>query len=624
MPQSWPEWLLQLQVGDMDSTRFLTVCLSSLLWACINVPEVEVVPERPDSGTSAPSVSLTLSRTVTNNDVQVRASVMGDIPDRVELLVDGVVVATLPPPYEFRWSTENLEEGPYGLSARATFEERVYTSDVSTLIVDRTAPRVVTQAPRSGDKNVTVHATIQAVFSEAVEPATVTEESVRLLVNQLDVAAEVRLSADGSMVTLTPAEQLPVDSDVSVTIAPSVKDMAGNELDVAALDWKWAIPRHLLYGGAISADSVETSNVSVFSSALDGIGRPVVAFVDGDSTSSHGVYVMRWTGVTWEQLGAVFGTSPAESVIKACSLQISSEGEIVVAWSVESVDGASSVHVHRLSGSGWLPIGAPITPFHSAAKFTSFRLVVDLAGNRWLVIHEFAPGVSSAIRTWRWGEERWEVVDDNLLFNSSRSFSSLNLMMGSAGNFVLVWALQTGVDGLVEPNARRWAGTYWREAEAASIVGGAAVPITSTLDGADRLVLARPLHDVVAGAGYRPAVSRSDPRGGWQSLGPSIEGMYPGKTDAMVEVLDFDPEGRLVALLSEPEVAGGPVNHYVRQWDESSWLPMGAPLLSRPGATPVGPAQFFMTGPEQWVLARIEESEGTPSRRHLYVYRPNN
>ncbi|NOJ56452.1 Ig-like domain-containing protein [Myxococcus xanthus] len=607
----------------MNSIRVWAVCLSSLFWACINVPGIEIVPESPDAGPPSQDVTLTLSRAATNGDVDVRVSVAELAPESVELLVDGVPTATLPQPsYELRWSTRDLDEGQYIITARASIGDRVYVSAANTLFVDRTAPWVVTQSPRSGDRDVSVHAPIQAVFSEAVEPSTVNAESIRLLVNQSDITAGVRLSADGMTVTLTPATQIPVDSNVSVTIAPSVTDVAGNALDVTALDWEWAIPRHLHYGGALSAGTVEASNVSKFSFVLDGNGNPVVAFVDGDSPSEHGVYVMRWTGAAWEQLGEVLGASAAESIIMACSLQISPGGEFLVAWSVETSDGTPSVHVRRWSGGGWSAVGAPVTATYLEARFGSFDFVVDSRGGRWLVVHEFIEGNSSSISTWLWDGESWERVKHVLTVNHHLEMASLNLMVDSADRPALFWALHSSRGGGMELHSRRWAETHWVESD--WIPSGGGIPIASALDGADRLVLAGSSQDVVAGAGFRPIVGRFVPGGGWQLLGPVIEGMYPGETNATAEVLELDHDGQLVALISEPEIAGGPVNHYVRRWDESSWAPMGTPLLPRPGATPVGPAQFFMTGPEQWVLARIEESAGTPSRRHLYVYRPNN
>ncbi|WP_237077983.1 Ig-like domain-containing protein [Myxococcus xanthus] len=565
-------------------------------------------------------MTLSLSRAITNGDVDVRVSVAELVPESVELLVDGVPAATLPrPSYELRWSTHDLDEGQYIITARASIGDRVYVSAANTLFVDRTAPRLVTQSPRTGDQDVSVHAPIQAVFSEAVEPSSVTAESIRLLVNQSDIAAGVRLSADGMTVTLTPATQLPVDSDVSVTIAPSVTDMAGNALDVTALDWQWGIPRHLLYGESISAGSIEASDVAKFSLALDGTGRPVVAFVDGDSPSSRGVYVMRWTGVTWEQLGDVLGMSAAESVIKACSLWVTPEGEILVAWNREVTDGADGIHVYRWGVSSWSALGSPVTLEQPMAKFESFKFVVGPQGERWLVLHEYAADVSAGIHVFRWGEGRWERQGETSL-NPYWLQSSFNLMVDSSGRLVVVWALQSGTGGGVTPYSKRWVGTHFEDIPLRP--AGAVVPVVSELDGEDRLVIAKPSQDFEGGV--RPWIERSHAAEGWQTLGLGVDGMYPGVTDAMVEVLDFDPAGQLVALLSEPEIAGGPVNHYVRRWDETSWVSMGAPLLPRPGATPVGPAQFFMTGPEQWVLARIEESEGTPSRRHLYVYRPNN
>ncbi|XSE99549.1 Ig-like domain-containing protein [Pseudomyxococcus flavus] len=459
---------------------------------------------------------------------------------------------------------------------------------------------------------------IQAVFSEAIDPSTVTAESVRLLVNQSEVAAEVRLSADGASVTVSPSEQIPVESDVSVTIKSSVTDMAGNKLDVTALDWRWSVPRHLLLGGAISADMATGMNVSTFSLVQDGNGRPVVAFVEGSTPSTYGVYVKRWSGETWELLGDVLETVGVESVIKTCALWSTPEGEIYVVWTREMPDGTAGVRVYRWNGSSWSPLGTPVTLEQSVVKIESLGFVVGPQGERWLVLHEYDANVSSGIHVFRWGEGSWERLGGTVL-NPYWLQLNFSLMMDSLGRLVVVWTLQSGAGGAVTPYSKRWVGTHFEDMGPMS---GWGTPMVSALDGEDRLILGMPSQDV--GTSFRPWIQRSVPAEGWQNLGLGIDGMYPGATDSMVEVLDFDHEGRLVALFSEPEVAGGPVNHYVRRWDENSWGLMGAPLLPRTGSRPVGRAQFFMTGPEQWVLARIEETEGTPSQRHLYVYRPNN
>lgn len=607
----------------MDSIRVFAVCFSSLFWACINVPGIEIVPETPDAGPSNPVVTLSLSRAITNGDVDVRVSVAELVPESVELLVDGVPAATLPrPSYELRWSTHDLDEGQYIITARASIGDRVYVSAANTLFVDRTAPRLVTQNPRSGDQEVSVHAPIQAVFSEAVEPTTVTAESVRLLVNQMDVAAEVRLSAEGTTVTLAPAAQLPVDSEVSVIIAPSVTDIAGNELDITALGWEWSIPRYLPYGKAISSDAADGAAVSTFSLVQDDRGRPVVAFVDGRTPSDHGVYVMRWSGSAWEPLGGVLGAIAEESVFKECSLLIAPGNEIFVAWSRETVDGASSIHIQRWNGSSWSLLGSPVTTVNPDARFVSFGFAVNSQGERYLTVLAQVAGSSMVVYGFRWGADRWEELGYSFSLNGSLVYSGFGAMFDSLGRLVVFWVTRSSERGATYAHVKRWTGTHWEGMYPLNDIGVGEPPVVPVLDGADRLLLASSAQSV--GEGRRPSVVRYDPFLGTELLGFYQEGLYPGETDATVEVLDFDPEGRLVALLSEPEIAGGPVNHYVRRWDESSWLPMGAPLLPRAGATPVGSAQFFMTGPEQWVLARIEESEGTPSRRHLYVYRPNN
>ncbi|WP_434346486.1 Ig-like domain-containing protein [Myxococcus virescens] len=629
MSPSYPVQPVQSQVGPMDSNRVLAVCLSSLFWACINVPGIEVVPESPDAGAltdagpSTPTVALTLSRAATNSDVIVRVSVTELVPEAVELWVDGVSVASLAPPlFEIRWNTQVLAEGPHSLTARASLGGRVYESEVRTLMVDRTPPRVVTQRPRSGDKGVSVHALIQAAFSEAVEPTTVTAESVRLLVNQTDVAVELRLSTDGTMLTLMPVEQVAIDANASVVISSAVTDVAGNALDLTAFGWEWSIPRYLLYGEAISGGAAEEASVSTFSLVQDDKGRPVVAFVDGRTPSDHGVYVMRWSGTAWERLGGVLGTIAVESVIKKCSLLITPENEILVAWSSETVDGTSSIHVHRWNGGSWSLLGAPITPNNPAARFASFGFAVNPQGERYLAVQAQVTGLPLSMYGFRWGLGQWEELGGALSLNQSLIYSGFGAMFDSLGRLVVFWATRSGEWGATSAHFRRWAGTHWEGMYPWNDIGVGEPPVVPVLDGADRLLLSSFAQNF--GEGRRPYVFRYDPFLGIEPLDIDQEGLYPGETDAMVEVLDFVHEDRLVALISEPEVAGGPVNHYVRQWDETSWVQMGPPLLPRAGATPIGRAQFFMTGLEQWGLARIEESAGTPSRRHLYVYRPNN
>lgn len=618
-----PEWPLHGQVGHMSSLRVLAVSLCSLMWACINVPEITVVPDPPDAGDVRPVVTLTLSRTATHADVDVRVSVTELVPESVELFVDGVSVAVLlPPEYSLRWSTQSLSEGPHAFSARVSLGDRVYTSGLRTLVVDRTMPRVVSQLPRTGAQDVSVHAPIQAVFSEALDPTSLSAESVRLLVNQAEVAAELRLSADGTLLTLAPVEQLPVDADVSVSLSSSVADMAGNPLDVVAFTWQWTVPRHLLYGGPLSASSPEGPNVSIFSAALDEDGRPIVAFVDGVAPSNYGVHIMRWSGTTWERLGDVLGGGEEELVIKACSLWTTPTGEIFVSWNSEMGDGNPSIHVHHWNEGRWSPLGAPVRPLESDAKIVSFGFAVNPRQERLLVVLERAPGASPSLYVVRWNEGRWEALSGaSELLHPGAIYSGFNWVLDSMGRLVFVWASQTEEWGAATTHARRWSGAHWETRYAAG-GGAAAVPVVSTLDAADRLVVGSVAQS--AGAGRRPYITRLGGVSGVEVLSANVEGMYPGETDARVEVFDFDPDGMLVSLVSEPEVAGGPVNHYVRRWDETSWVTVGAPVLPRPGTKPVGTARFFMTGTERWVLVRIEESDGTPNQRHLNVYRPNN
>ncbi|QDE72254.1 hypothetical protein BHS07_02580 [Myxococcus xanthus] len=99
--------------------------------------------------------------------------------------------------------------------------------------------------------------------------------------------------------------------------------------------------------------------------------------------------------------------------------------------------------------------------------------------------------------------------------------------------------------------------------------------------------------------------------------------MFPGATDALIGGLDVDTQGRLVALLGEPEIPDGPWVTYLRRWDGIAWGPLGGLLRPLPGRIPSGHGVVALDAQDQPVLARIEAAEGTPHQRLLYVYRAN-
>ncbi|MFP2960717.1 Ig-like domain-containing protein [Myxococcus sp. 1LA] len=608
----------------MRYLNILAVSIIPFFWACINVPEVDVVPEMPDAGavadagSSTPAVTLELSRTVTNRDVVVRASVSGDVPDSVELFVDGNSVALLPPPrYELRWSMESLDEGTHSFAARVTFGDLRIMSDASTLTVDRKAPRLVSQAPLPGAQTALVRHPIQAVFSEPIEPASVTTDSVKLWSNGSEVPVELLLSPERTSLTLRPLGSVPVDTVMSVTLTESVTDVAGNALAAPVASWEWTYPAYLSMGGSLAADPSGYSNVYSPSLGFNATGDPVVAFIDGATPGDWGVHVKRWNGNFWEPLGEVLDANDGETFVHAYMLQTSPEGDPVVAWAEGTEAGYTNVHVRRWAGSQWTAVGGPVETRLSQGFIEMFQFKVNARGDMAMAFREKNLNQESQVSVLTWRGSAWEPLGEALKVDPTWEVSNVGLLLDAPGRPIVVWSESNPGWSVSKTYIQRWNGGAWE-----SLV----MPIDGpyrrySLDGDDNLVR------VVTYSEFQGAqagvVLRFDGAQGWVRLGEFAGGLFPGDTDALIGELGVDTQGRLVALLGEPEIADGPWVTYLRRWDGVAWGPLGGLLRPLPGRVPSGHSIVALDTQDQPVLARIEAAEDNPGLRYLYVYRAN-
>ncbi|HKK73193.1 MAG TPA: Ig-like domain-containing protein [Candidatus Krumholzibacteria bacterium] len=96
---------------------------------------------------------------------------------------------------------------------------------------DATAPTVTSFTPASGATGVAAGTNVVIQFSEAIDPASVTSTSVRLLRGSQAVGAS--RSTSGSTVTLDPSSDLAGETTYTVQVGTGVRDLAGNALATA-------------------------------------------------------------------------------------------------------------------------------------------------------------------------------------------------------------------------------------------------------------------------------------------------------------------------------------------------------------------------------------------------------
>lgn len=94
--------------------------------------------------------------------------------------------------------------------------------------IDATPPVVASTLPQNGATQVAINATVSAVFSESIDPTTLSSTSFMLKRGAVAVPGTVTLS--GNTAVLTPAANLVNNSEYTATITTAVTDLSGNIL----------------------------------------------------------------------------------------------------------------------------------------------------------------------------------------------------------------------------------------------------------------------------------------------------------------------------------------------------------------------------------------------------------
>lgn len=123
---------------------------------------------------------------------------------------------------------------------------------------DKTAPTVISVQPNFGTIGIPVDTTVEATFSEPVKASSVTDSTFKLE-NGADgtpVLADVSLSDDGNVATLTPTTALSPSASYKAAVTTGVKDLSGNKL-ASAETWSFTTGE-----GATTTTTTSTSTTT--------------------------------------------------------------------------------------------------------------------------------------------------------------------------------------------------------------------------------------------------------------------------------------------------------------------------------------------------------------------------
>jgi hypothetical protein len=373
-------------------------------------------------------------------NVTVQINVSGGTPDGVELLKDGSPLATLVPPYQYTWNVTNEPERSYTLSARAKQGEVTYTtSTVLTVNVDRTPPTIADRTPAPNATDVPRNSPISVVFSEAIDPTSLTDSSVYLYRSGGGpISRTLQLSGDGRTLIISPTTNYDPPSYFSLSLN-GLRDRAGNALTYAY--WNWTVP------GWLQLSRFDyTSGENCGQIKMDASNNPVALCTITTGGVMRG-YVKRYRNNTWETLGGgAFNTDINKSIVysdvryaHSISWSLKSDGSPVVAW-VESGANTNLVYVKELRGNTWFLLSGPLNISLAQTTYPPTETALALAANDTPVV-SFVEGRSVYVRRFNGGS--WSIFGNSFVPGSEvvnyTAPQRPKLAISSAGDIHAFW-----------------------------------------------------------------------------------------------------------------------------------------------------------------------------------------
>ncbi len=305
--------------------------------------------------------------------------------------------------------------------------------------------------------------------------------------------------------------------------------------------------------------------------ATDSSGNPVVAWEekDPDTANMKNIYVKKWNGSSWTQLGGALDINIADDVYQPVVAIDPTDGNPVVLWEEES--GVRKVFVKKWNGSSWTQLGNALNTDVTKDAFTRPSIATSSSGTIYAAWEEYTPdkpyvGDVSSIFVAQWTGAAWSLMGSYI----SGDYINRNPVLAvdpANGYPVLAWSYGEDVSttyfghmGCVKWNGSSWTGigqTYFDGATSAVdttiAIGSDSLPIVGW---SDESVVAN--HVLV-----KKYDGSSSFGGGYMSPSPGYNALSPW---VLADPADNQP---ILAFSAE--------NVYVKKWDTgtSAWIQYG-------------------------------------------------
>ncbi len=360
---------------------------------------------------------------------------------------------------------------------------------------------------------------------------------------------------------------------------------AGYEFSPQSVEASWEdVGENSSSGGGISNNNND-SDLPSMTFAPD--GSLFIAWEDYSGGDGE-IYVRRWNGNSWNQVGSNSaqsgGISNNSGTSRRPSLDITPGGTPYIAWDDNS-NGDYEIYVKTWNGSSWTEVGSISASgggiSNNSGDSMSPKLVVDNNGIPYVCWIDDSSG-NWEIYIRRWNNSYWEEVGSNSasgggISNNSGVSRSCTLAIGSNNRPVVAWRDNTSGD--YEIYARQWNGSSWSLIGNSSASGGG-ISNNSGISGNPRMIngdgnmLYLGWHDSSPG-NYEIYLRRWN-GSSWVEVGNSARGggISSNSSKSTATSPAYSANGNLyVAWHDEP--SSGDVEIFVRRWNGSSWVEVG-------------------------------------------------
>lgn len=309
--------------------------------------------------------------------------------------------------------------------------------------------------------------------------------------------AELGGSATGGGISNLPAASATPEVAIDDAGNPFVawRDWNMSQYEIYLKHWDgaaWAELNSSATGGGISNNYGDSKRLDI---ALDSDGYPVVAWHQWIGSGNLEIYVRRWDGAAFVEIGQGSATGTGISATSKLSgfpsLALKSNGDPVIAWDDEQ-NGTDQVYVREWNGTAWSEIGAGSASGtgisnNGGATGTELWAAMYATGSPSMKLDaEDKPIVAWAddsdsvegdyeiyVRRWTgttWAEMGVGAATEGGISDNAGTSRYPSLAIDAADNPVVAWADDSS--GSDQIYVKRWDGDAWVEAGIGAASGG--------------------------------------------------------------------------------------------------------------------------------------------------------